>query len=156
MPTLSDIEAINAPLLTRLQLLATDCERDDARATQAPWIWTDEAFLWHAESDCGVLNHGETDWPVSPDNRAVIAASRNRLSELARTLKEAARRVDFLENLTIHRARDRDQLRERILQLEAALHEALDIAKWEASEHQGKREHLERLPQLRAVLAETV
>jgi hypothetical protein len=45
-----------------------------------------------------------------------------------------------------------DQLRERVEQLEAALAEALDIAEWEASEYQGKPEHLERLPQLRSLL----
>ena len=36
---------INDPLLTRLRRLAADCERDDTRATSAPWIWTDEKFF---------------------------------------------------------------------------------------------------------------
>jgi hypothetical protein len=47
---------------------------------------------------------------------------------------------------------EHDRLLARVEELEAALAEALDIAEWEASEYQGKPEHLVRLPQLRDVL----
>lgn len=145
---------MSEPLLSTLNRLAEEIARDDARATAAPWIWTDETFLWNAEIDYGVLSHGNTHWPVTPDNREVIADARNRLPVLAHVLMDAAKRVDLLENLAIQDSAARNRLRSRVDQLEAALSEALDIAEWEASEYRGKREHRTRLPQLRAVLAD--
>ena len=101
--------------------LAAVCASDDARALAAPWIWTDETFLWNEAIDHGVLAHGNTNWPVSFDNREVIANARNRLPELARVLADAAKRIDLLENLAIQDATDataRDQLREQVVMAE--------------------------------------
>jgi len=103
------MEDPNQPLLPRLQRLVADCERDDSRATSAPWIWTDDRFL---------------------------------------TLKEAARRVEFLENLAIQGNVARDRLRDRILQLERALHLALSL--YEPLNL--APEHSEELSALRGVL----
>jgi hypothetical protein len=59
-------------------------------------------------------------------------------------------------NAAERRGQARDRLSARVEQLEKALGEALGIAEYEASEYQGKREHLARLPQLREVLAAKV
>jgi hypothetical protein len=170
-------------LLNELTRLADDCARDDARALSAPWAWTDETLLWNAEADHCVLQHGGTHWPMTAENREVIAAARNRLPDLVRSLREAAKRLDSLEKLRrdhthlqrqyaesrdyvatlVHEVSDlktsaqrhvneAHQADARIDALEAALAEALMIAEWEASEYQGKSEHLTRLPELRAIL----
>ena len=95
-------------LLAMLRRLAAICASDDARALPAPWMWTDGTFLWNKALDHGVLAHGNTHWPVSLDNREVIASARNRLSELARVLEDAARRIDLLESLAIQDGLARD------------------------------------------------
>lgn len=113
-------------LIAALRRLADECGRDDARALAAPWIWTDETFLWNEILDHGVLSHGGTQWPVSPDNREVIAASRNRLPDLARVLGEAAKRIDLLENLAIQDGTARDQLRDQGVAAERERDEVFD------------------------------
>lgn len=70
---------------------------------------------------------------------------RNRLDGMHTTLEHLAK-------LLLDGAKERDQLREDVEALEAALSEALTIAEWTPAEYRGK-EHLERLSQLRAVLA---
>lgn len=105
-------------LHTTLQRLADECARDDARATKVPWIWTDIIYLWNEEIDHGVLEHGGVEWPMSADDREVIAASRNRLPELARVLKESARQIDLLANLATQDSAARNRLRDEIALLE--------------------------------------
>lgn len=63
-------------------------------ATEGPWEWTeaprsigDGEFLWNREVDEGVLNHAGTMWPVSPENRAFIAASRMLVVDLLEEIK---------------------------------------------------------------------
>lgn len=88
-------------LLADLDRLSDACARDDARATAAPWIWSDETFLWSVDVDHGVLEHGGTRWPVTPENREAIAAGRNRLPELVRVLRAAATEVAVLRGALV-------------------------------------------------------
>ena len=145
-------------LVDVLRALSDACAKDDARATQAPWTWTDEMFLWNKEIDHGVLNHGsQTHWPVSEDNREVIAASRNRLSELSKVMKDAARMIELLSALAIQDSGARDRLRSdrlrlesRILELETALGDALDLCGVEGPG--ALRHRLDNAETIRAVL----
>lgn len=123
---------MNETLGAALQRLADECARDDSRATKAPWRWTDNVYLWNEEIDRSVLEHGGVEWSMSIDNREVIAAARNRLPELARVLKDAARQIDLLANLAIQDSAARDRLRDviagrdmRVAELENALDRAL-------------------------------
>jgi hypothetical protein len=148
--------------------LAAACASDDARAIAAPWIWTDEIFLWNEDLDHGVLNHGGTHWPVMPDNREVIAASRNRLPELARVLADAAKRIDLLENLAIQDGAARDQLRNQIVAAERERDQAIvdhrdALDQWEAEvnvaiadETKGLRDQLAEMRAAAATAAESV
>ena len=168
---------VDEALLVALRRLADDCVRDDERMTDAPWVFDDKEAEICAGCERvatgGSVGYENARMAIDDDDGAGIASARKRLPELARTLREAAGAYEHLRRLyadsrdyvaTLVRERDdvvafaqghvdeEDRLKARVDQLESALSEALDIAEWEASEYQGKPEHLTRLPQLRAVL----
>ena len=74
-------------------------------ATPGPWEWCeDQRFLYNKLQDHGVLNHGETSWPVSDENAAFIAAA---------SPDRVLRLLDENEALR----KERDELRGRVLHL---------------------------------------
>ena len=101
-----------------------------------------------------------TEWQTQSEfYEAWSPRSNNRLQRLLSTARTALIDRDGFEdglvianNAAERRGLSRDRLSARVAELEAALGEALDIAEWEATEYQGKPEHLDRLPQLRWVL----
>lgn len=69
--------------------------------TSGPWEWTEAPrsigsgeFLWCREHDEGVLNHADTRWPVSPENRAFIAASRTLVVTLLNEIERLRVKID--------------------------------------------------------------
>ena len=64
---------------------------DDA-ALPRPWKWTDDTLLWNEKVDHCVLEHGGTNWPMSPENRAAIVSAMNHMPTLITLVAACERR----------------------------------------------------------------
>ena len=54
----------------------------DEAAVPRPWKWTDDTLLWNEEVDHCVLGHDDSNWSVTPENRAAIASAMNHMPAL--------------------------------------------------------------------------
>jgi hypothetical protein len=90
-----------------LQQLADDCAHDDARMMKGPWAYDDtEAEIRGGVGRTGdlVASGGSVGYEnarmsIEAHDGEAIASSRNRLSDLVRVLREAAKCLDSLEEL---------------------------------------------------------
>lgn len=117
------------PLLLALRRLADACTHDDKLMTASPWKYSAADSEIHTEDNRPIVTSGSVGYVnawlnISDEDAVAIVATRNRLPELARILRDVAARVDLLENLAIQHGAARDRLRDRVDALEDAIQKA--------------------------------
>lgn len=158
-------------LLDTLHRLGEDCARDDAAMTKAPWAYDDMDARIASGRDTvaagGAVGYENARMIIDEPDGLAIASARNRLPELAQTLKAAAAEMQRLTtDLDLsgsdsaccrarHRAEDeRDQLRGRLQRLADKVDTAAQLLRAPVSGTMGKLMDLfsERDPEHRAEL----
>jgi len=89
-------------LVTTLGLLANDCETDDRRMTGGPWTYNDDDTEMRAGPELvlagGSVGYENARMIVEENDGLAIAAARNRLPDLVKALREAARQIEVLRS----------------------------------------------------------
>jgi chromosome segregation ATPase len=87
-------------LITTLGLLANDCEADDRRMTAGPWTYNDDDTEMRAGQELvlagGSVGYENARMIVEENDGLAIATVRNRLPDLVKVLREAARQIEVL------------------------------------------------------------
>lgn len=69
----------------------------DEAAVPRPWKWTDGTLLWNEKADHCVLQHGGTQWPITPEDRAAIETAMNHMPAVIKLIAACERRREALD-----------------------------------------------------------